>query len=48
VAQAHVAADSELADAVWEAGAAAALRAYALAVRDARLDLDDRLPRALQ
>lgn len=73
VAQAHVAADSELADAVWEAGAAAvgwgasaehgaaktlaragdagaaaALRVSAVAVRDARLDLDDRLPRALQ
>jgi hypothetical protein len=74
VAQAHVAADPSLADAVWQAGAVAvgwgesgehaaakalarggqpgaveALQGVAApALRDARLDVDDRLPRALQ
>ena len=74
VAQAHVAGDPSLADAVWQAGAVAvgwgesrgheAAKALAragqrgaaqaleevaaAALRDARLDLDDRLPRALQ
>ena len=74
VAQAHVAGDPSLANAVWQAGAVAvgwgesreheAAKALAragqdgavealgevaaVALRDARLDVDDRLPRALQ
>lgn len=74
VAQAHVAGDPSLANAVWQAGAVAvgwgesrkheAAKALArggqrgavealeevaaAALRDARLDVDDRLPRALQ